>query len=77
LHYLLDVGGTEELYDLTADPRELRNIKNGSGQESALDHFRAALVEILRDTGASGGTGAAYWKQLRSRIGSMAPRPRL
>ncbi len=77
LHYLLDIRGTEELYDLAADPRELRNIKNDSGQGPVLDRFRTALFGIVRDDGTSGGTGVAYWKQLRSWIGSMAPRPRL
>jgi arylsulfatase A-like enzyme len=77
VHYLLDIRGTEELYDLHADPGELRNIKTEPGRESVLGRFREALGEILRDHRTTGGVAAIYLNQLRSLLGSMAPRPRI
>lgn len=77
LHYLLDVRGTEELYDLAADPGESRDLHKDPARAPALDRFRNALGEILRETRATGGAGAAYLKQFRSWLGSVAPAPRL
>jgi arylsulfatase A-like enzyme len=76
LHYLLDIRGTEELYDLAADPQELRDIKSEPARGAALQRFRDAMGEILRDDRATGAAGAAYRKQLRSWLGAMAPPPR-
>jgi arylsulfatase A-like enzyme len=47
LHYLLDGRGQEELYELAADPGELRNLKNNPRKVPALDRFRKALLEML------------------------------
>lgn len=77
LHYLLDVRGTEELYDLAADPGEIRDIHKDPARGPALDRFRNALGEILMGIRSPGGPGSAYLKQLRSWLGSMAPPPRL
>jgi arylsulfatase A-like enzyme len=75
LHYLLDIRGTEELYDLAADPRELRDLKSEPGWNPALDRFRNALGEVLRDNHPTGVVAAAYLKQLRTLIASMVRRP--
>ena len=75
LHYLLDIRGTEELYDLAADPAEIRDLKNAPERDSTLNHLRNALALILRDNRAPGEVAAAYQKQLLTLLGSMIPRP--
>ncbi|MGP0063555.1 MAG: sulfatase-like hydrolase/transferase [Isosphaeraceae bacterium] len=71
LHYLLDIAGTEELYDLASDRKELRDLKSQPGRETVLNRFRDALGEILRDHPAAVGIASAYLKQLRTLISSM------
>jgi len=75
LHYLLDVNGTEELYDLAADPEELRNIKDDPARAAALGGFRSSLAQLLRDSRVPSGTAASYQQQLRRLLQSLAPRP--
>jgi arylsulfatase A-like enzyme len=75
LHYLLDVNGTEELYDLVADPDERRNIKNDRGQGAALARFRSILAQLLRDNHLPAGTAASYQQQLLKWLHSVAPPP--
>ena len=77
LHYLLDLRGTEELYRPREDPLERRDLKNDPGREAALNRFRNALGEIVRDNRATGVVASAYLKQLRAMLGSMIPRPPL
>jgi hypothetical protein len=77
LHYLLDMKGTEELYDLTQDPLELRNLKGQSNRETTLNRLRISVAEILRDNRAIGTVASAYLKQLLALLGSMIPRQSL
>ncbi len=39
MHYIVDIRGTEQLYDIGVDPRELRNLKDDPGQKETLDRF--------------------------------------
>ena len=41
--------GSEQLFDLGADPQELRNLAGDPGQADALAFWRSTLVERLRD----------------------------
>jgi len=75
LHYLMDIQGTEELYDVAADPRELRNLKDDPRQTPALGRFRTSLAEILRDNRVKTGVAADYQEQLRKLLEKWAPRP--
>jgi arylsulfatase A-like enzyme len=75
LHYLLDVQGTEELYDLAADPLELRDLKNDPGRSPALARFRNSLALILREHKGATGAAAGYLKQLKIFLDSRAPKP--
>jgi arylsulfatase A-like enzyme len=75
LHYLLDCSGAEELYDLSADPEERRNIKNDPAQEAALGRFRSTLAQLVRDNRVSAGNAANYQQQLLNWLHSVAPRP--
>ncbi len=65
LHYLLDVRGIEELYDLTTDPLELSNVRDNPDRKPALDRFRNALGLLLRDDRVTLEVAVAYRKQLR------------
>ncbi len=75
LHYLLDSRGTEELYNLAADPQELHNLKNDPGQNPALGRFRNALDDILRDSRVTSPVAAVYQQHLRKVLESLSRRP--
>jgi len=75
MHYLVDIRGTEELYELAADPLELRNLKDDPRQTPALGRFRTSLAEILRDNRVKTGVAADYQEQLRKLLEKWAPRP--
>jgi arylsulfatase A-like enzyme len=65
-HYLMDIQGTEELYDLAADPDELRDLKKGKekpAEKLALDHFRSVLDLAL--TGNRVASEVARESQMR------------
>jgi choline-sulfatase len=47
--YLEDNG--EELYDLTADPGERRNLSHDAGHQPELEHHRALLEQHLKESG--------------------------
>jgi arylsulfatase A-like enzyme len=74
-HYVLDIGGREELYELAGDPQELRNLRNDAGQDRALERFRKSFGEMLRDNRISSGVAADYQERFRSLLASLVPRP--
>jgi arylsulfatase A-like enzyme len=75
LHYLLDIRGIEELYDLVGDPGELRDLKKDPARGPALDRFRNVMALILGENRGTSGVAAEYQKRLRVLLESMAPRP--
>jgi|SRR5579864_48254 len=75
LHYLLDVRGTEELYDLAADPRELRDLKSSPGQKPALGRFRSALRQILVENRVTSAAARQYQEQLKKVLKAMNRQP--
>ncbi len=75
MHYLVDIRGTEELYELAADPRELHNLKDDPRQTAALGRFRTSLAAFLRDNRVQTGVAADYQEQLRKLLRQWAPRP--
>ena len=68
LHYLLDIRGTEELYDLASDPLELHDLRNDLGQNLALGRFRSALNKILREAAAIQAAMAGLYKKHFGRV---------
>ena len=75
LHYIVDIRGTEELYDLAADPAESHNLKDVRGHNEALDRLRRSLAEFLRDNRVKTGVAADYEKQLMKLIDTWLPLP--
>ena len=45
--YILNADGDEELYDLQADPREIKDLADTAVSEPILERFRTALDELL------------------------------
>jgi arylsulfatase A-like enzyme len=74
LHYLLDIRGTEELYDLASDPLELHDLRNDLGQNPALGRFRSALNKILRERRDSSAMAALYKKHFGRVLESLSRR---
>jgi hypothetical protein len=62
-HYALDVNGTEELYDVAADPEERRNVKNDPAQKEALGRLRTGLVPLLGENRDRFSAAASYQQQ--------------
>jgi hypothetical protein len=75
LHYVLDVGGREELYKLATDPLELKNLMNDPALVTALDRLRTTFGDILRGNPNAGGAAADYQKRFRMLLESRIPRP--
>jgi arylsulfatase A-like enzyme len=74
LHYLLDIRGTEELYDLASDALELHDLRNDLGQNPALGRFRSALNKILRERRDSSAMAALYKKHFGRVLESLSRR---
>jgi arylsulfatase A-like enzyme len=74
-HYLVDVRGIEELYDLAHDPQESYNLRNEPGQEPLLNRFRTKVAVFLRDNRVTTGAAASYQEQLMKLIATWLPRP--
>jgi arylsulfatase A-like enzyme len=75
LHYIISINGNEELYDLSADPRELRNLKNALERSDALGRFRSEMLQILSERRVANGVAGGYHEQLRVMLQSMLTRP--
>jgi arylsulfatase A-like enzyme len=77
LHYLLDIRGTEELYDLAADPRELHNLRDDPSRAPALGRLRFALALALRDNRSARGVAGDYQNRLLTVLNGLLARPSL
>jgi arylsulfatase A-like enzyme len=75
MHYLLDIRGTEELYDLAADPAEQHNLRNDQSHNPALVRFRNSLDEVLRESDVTSTLATVYRKQFRKVLESLSRRP--
>jgi arylsulfatase A-like enzyme len=81
-HYIRDIARTEELYDLTSDPREWHNLANVEA-EPALSPYRKSLLQILtavpltkaNDWGPLRGYKRVLESQVRGQPPSLTPRP--
>ncbi len=73
LHYVVDIQGTEELYDLTADPDELSDLKTDRGQADklALGRFRSVLYQALTGNRVANDVAREYQQRLRMVLESM------
>ena len=49
MHYIVNSAGDEELYDLTADPREMKNLAGSTAMTEIRDRFRLRLASIGRN----------------------------
>jgi arylsulfatase A-like enzyme len=47
--YIRSPAGAEELYDIAADPVQVRNLAASAGASSVMERFRAALGQILAE----------------------------
>jgi arylsulfatase A-like enzyme len=77
LHYLLDMYGIEELYDLTGDRHELRDLRNDPARQPALGRLRLLLAQILHDNQPTSPPAAGYHKALQIKLDSLIPPPLL
>lgn len=73
-HYLLDVGGGEELYDLQDDPQERHDLRKLPGEGAALSRFRLALLQVLRADPATNTAAASYLLRFRRMLEDMTGR---
>lgn len=46
-----ELPGMEELYDLQADPYEMKNLRHDPGAQAALEQMQRELARLLRETG--------------------------
>jgi arylsulfatase A-like enzyme len=69
-HYLRDIQGQEELYDLASDPQEQRNLKDPSagGAAAEVGQFRRTLLQILTDDPVKTGLATVFVAQFRRRL---------
>jgi arylsulfatase A-like enzyme len=73
LHYTVDLSGTEELYDLAADPLELHDLRNEPDHLPTLGRFREALRQFLKDQPDPPGAGGEYRRRSRALLNSLYP----
>ena len=60
MKYVFNGFDEDELYDLDADPHELRNLAADPAQQPMLDAMAARMWEIMRETGDDNMTQAQY-----------------
>jgi len=52
IHYV-DLAGMDELYDIKADPYEMKNLVKEAGAQPALEEMKGELNKLLRSTGGT------------------------
>ena len=70
---MLDIQGTEELYDLAADPDELSDLKTDKApaEKLALGRFRSVLYQALTGNRVANDVAREYQQRLRMVLESM------
>jgi arylsulfatase A-like enzyme len=73
LHYVMDIQGTEELYDLTSDPDELSDLKTDKAlaEKLALGRFRSVLYQALAGNRVANDVAREYQRRFRMVLESM------
>jgi arylsulfatase A-like enzyme len=77
LHYLLDMNGTEELYDLANDPGELQDMRNAPHLKAALDGLRNRLAQIIAGNRPTSAVAASYQSRFLTLLTSLIPPPKI
>jgi hypothetical protein len=77
-HYVRDGTGAEQLYDLTKDPAERKNLLESPGSDHLLAPFRKMLLDALTQERGSREVEAAYLQPYRMWLeaivsGSISP----
>jgi arylsulfatase A-like enzyme len=75
LHYLLDVHGTDKLYDLAADPPELHDLKLAPDSNIALERLRSALLRTVPDEPGASSLAPIFRRRLIDLLGSLLAKP--
>jgi arylsulfatase A-like enzyme len=70
-HYIRDGAGPEQLYDLTKDMGELKNLANSADGKMELQTFRRLLLDTLSDNAGSVEVEKAYLKPYRQQLKSL------
>ncbi len=70
-HYIADLLGSEELYDLAADPAETNNVVKRSGERNALIGLRSGLIRVLTGDPVPTGTAGMYLARFRGMLNDL------
>jgi arylsulfatase A-like enzyme len=73
-HYLVDINGVEELYDLERDSKELRDLKKSSSADPSIGALRRSLLAAIAADPVTAGVAAAYLARLRATLESLIAR---
>lgn len=74
-HYIVDVRGTEELFELATDPDELRDLVGAPSSAPILGRFRTAILERLAGERRTSGIAVDYANRLKKSLQTLAPKP--
>jgi arylsulfatase A-like enzyme len=72
-HYLVDVGGGEELFNLESDPHELRDTR-ARPDDPVLTLFRTSLLRLLKNEPVRTGPTGGYVLRFRGMLESLVQR---
>ena len=70
-HYLRDALGVEQLYDLTLDPFENRDLAGRPDRQQQVALFRRKLLDVLDDNRASLDVEKSYLRPFRNRLNAL------
>jgi arylsulfatase A-like enzyme len=75
LHHILDIHGTEELFDVAVDPGERRNLARDSSWQPTLNRLRTTIAQVLAENAPSADAAVVFRKRLRTLLQSLLPPP--
>lgn len=74
-HYIVDVRGTEELFELAADPQESHDVSKAPAHDHVLARFRLSILQRLGDEKRTSGIAVDYMNRLKKVLQSLLPKP--